>query len=608
MKETILSHFQGNWQNLYRKYLPSLKQLGGDEYQALCPFHEDKNPSLNINSQTGQYYCHGCGKKGDAIHFYAKVNSLDTRRDFGKILRGIASDNGIPWEERKSKIVETYDYTDQQGKLSYQVCRMDPKDFRQRRPSGNGGWTWNLKGVERVLYRLPEVIKAQEVLIVEGEKDVNTITSLGLTATTCPMGAKKWRPEYNDCLKGKQVVLIPDNDNEGKEHMAQVGASLNGHVASLKLLELPRLPSKGDVSNWVATFKDKETAAEKLAMMIEGAKPYDPPKKKTIDDIILTTDDFIALDLPRKQTLLDPWLKEDSINLIYGWRGFGKTWLGLSILKAVSEGKPFGPWKVERPAACLFLDGEMPAADILERMQALNLRHSNEAPLYIYSDALANQNGIPRAHLAHDSWRQTMKRILVTRKVKLWIIDNLASLASGLDENKKQDWDPINQWLLELRFAGIATIMLHHVNKDGGQRGTSAREDNLDISIMLKKPSDYTPEDGARFIVHFAKHRIRTAELPLIADTEFKLVENPGEHVWTHKNVKRERKCDVLKLLDEGMDQKSICETLDLSKGYVSKIIAKAKNDKLLSKKGKLTPDGFNFITGQLKCQKIGQP
>ena len=83
-----------------------------------------------------------------------------------------------------------------------------------------------------------------------------------------------------------------------------------------------------------------------------------------------------------------------------------------------------------------------------------------------------------------------MKSILLTRKIELWIIDNLASLASGLDENAKKDWDPINAWLLELRFAEISTIMLHHVNKDGGQRGTSAREDNLDISVLLKSPHD----------------------------------------------------------------------------------------------------------------------
>jgi hypothetical protein len=97
----------------------------------------------------------------------------------------------------------------------------------------------------------------------------------------------------------------------------------------------------------------------------------------------------------------------------------------------------------------------------------------------------------------------------------------LASVAGGLDENSRKDWDPVNQWLLELRFAGITTIMLHHTGKGGAQRGTSAREDNLDCSIILKSPPDYSPEDGARFICHFSKARVRSADLVKIQDTQF---------------------------------------------------------------------------------------
>lgn len=220
-----------------------------------------QNASFNFNNRTGQYYCHGCGKKGDFIHFYAKINGLDTRYDFGKILKGIANDFGIPWEERKSRIVKTYDYKDSDGNLLCQVVRMDPKDFRQRRPGNNGKWIWNLKGIDSVLYNLPQVLKADEIFILEGEKDADSLIDLGLVATTCPMGAKKWRHEYNEPLKGKDVILIPDNDIEGREHMTQVAISLNGQAKSLKWIELPNLPSKGDVSDWLGTFDDKANSA-----------------------------------------------------------------------------------------------------------------------------------------------------------------------------------------------------------------------------------------------------------------------------------------------------------------------------------------------------------
>jgi hypothetical protein len=598
MKETIQDYFNASYQTFYNKYLSDIQKAGGHEFKAKCPFHQEQNASFCINGETGQYFCQGCGKKGDIFHFYAKINSLDTRRDFGKILKGISDDFGIPWKDRpKAKMVRAYDYTDVDGNLLYQVCRMEPKDFRQRRPDGNGKWIWNLKGAERVLYRLPQIQGANEVLVVEGEKDADTLAGLGFVATTCPMGAKKWRPEYSDHLAGKNIILCPDNDNEGREHMGQVGASLNGNVKSLKLLELPGLPSKGDVSDWVSTFQNPDEASERLAMMIENAPPYEPPKKASLDDMILTAEEFHALEAPAKMTFMNPWLTEQSIVEIIGWRGTGKTWFALSMLDAVTKGQPFGPWEVEQAVPCLFLDGEMPVQDVQERLNDLDKGSNRKTPLYIYSDAYANQFGLPRAHLAHDNWRQAMRRILTTRGVKLWVIDNISSLASGLDENKKQDWDPINQWFLELRFAGITTVFLHHEGKEGKQRGTSAREDNINIAVRLKRPHDYTPEDGARFIVHFDKGRIRTRDLPLIADTEFKLIQDAtGQSMWTCSNIRAETTKEILRLLDEGLIQSAAAESLQVSQGTVSKARIRGINKGWLNKKNKLTQEGFLYV------------
>ncbi|KKL91108.1 hypothetical protein LCGC14_1897940, partial [marine sediment metagenome] len=260
----------------------------------------------------------------------------------------------------------------------------------------------------------------------------------------------------------------------------------------------------------------------------------------------------------------------------------------------VSRGESFGPWKCEKAVPCLFLDGEMSQDDDRERIEQLNLNPD----LFIYSDHLANQWGIPRANLTSEKWRADIKRILTTRKIKVWVLDNLASLASGLDENKKQDWDPINQWLLELRFAGISTVLLHHVGKEGGQRGTSAREDNLDISMMLKSPSNYVAEDGARFICHFSKARVKTTDLSLISDTEFHLIRNEsGDHVWTWAGVKAENKRSIIKMISEGFDQKTIVEELEITKGYVSRIKKQAIKDGHLTSKGKLTQSGFSEVS-----------
>jgi len=142
-------------------------------------------------------------------------------------------------------------------------------------------------------------------------------------------------------------------------------------------------------------------------------------------------------------------------------------------------------------------------------------------------------------------------------------------------------------------------MLLHHVGKLGAQRGTSAREDNVDCSIILKSPNDYMPEDGCRFVCSFSKARVGMAGLSLISDAEFKLIEDEtGGCVWTYKNVKKESKEAILEMKDKGISQKDIGETLGIDKGYVSRIIKRAIRDGHLTKDGKLTQSGMKDSFG----------
>ena len=387
------------------------------------------------------------------------------------------------------------------------------------------------------------------------------------------MGAKKWKPEFSDSLKDKDAVLISDNDSEGREHMAQVGAALRGIARSIKWIDLPDLPSKGDVSDWVQRFQTKEEAAERLAMMIEAAGPYEAPKVHTLEDAVLDVSDYHRIELPRKRTILHPVVCEQQIILTSGWRGVGKSWFALGLLDAATRGTSFGPWEVEIPVPCLYLDGEMAAEDTRKRIRDLNPSGDRKSPLYVYSDAYANHLGLPRANLLSEVWRTTMKRMLLTRGVKLWVVDNIASLASGIDENAKKEWDPINGWLIDLRFAGITTVILHHTNKEGGQRGTSAREDNIDMSIILKQPADYEADRGADFILTFSKSRVSFEDLGLLQDVHFTLTTNEdGSLAWTWERVKTERKAEILALLEAGEGISETARIVGCAKSYVSKV------------------------------------
>ena len=230
----------------------------GNGWQALCPAHDDKEPSLHITQGADRLllYCHA-GCRAEQV-----VQSLGLRMS-DLFLQPLAPSRTV-----QKTIVATYDYTDSDEKLLFQVVRYAPKDFRQRRPDGAGGWIYNMQGVETALYRFPDLVYAVAhgvtIFLVEGEKDVHSLERLGLTATTAPMGAGKWRPWYTANLRGAQVIILPDNDVPGHAHANTVAAALAGVAARVAIIQLDGLPAKGDVSDWIAQGHTREEL-EKLA-------------------------------------------------------------------------------------------------------------------------------------------------------------------------------------------------------------------------------------------------------------------------------------------------------------------------------------------------------
>jgi hypothetical protein len=242
------------------RVLPLLKSVRKTAagWDALCPAHDDHKPSLGIAVAEDGKVLLNCRSHTCTANAICKAIGLTVRDLF-------PGENG----GNSFNIVATYDYDDEEGHLQYQVVRLVPKDFRQRRPDGKGGWIWNLKGVRRVLYRLPEVVKAvkegRRVHVVEGEKDADNLAQIGLTATTNPGGADKWNKSYSASLAGAHVVIFPDNDEPGREHALQVARSLRGIAASVRIVNLPNLPPKGDVSDWIAAGGTVEHLQELIA-------------------------------------------------------------------------------------------------------------------------------------------------------------------------------------------------------------------------------------------------------------------------------------------------------------------------------------------------------
>jgi hypothetical protein len=267
------------------------RQVREGQWEARCPAHDDRRASLGI----------GTGQDGRVLlACQAGCETADVLRAARLELRDL-----FP-EERprrgaggRGSIAATYDYRDEQGAMRYQVVRFDPKDFRQRTPDGVGGWEWRLNGVRRLLYRLPELLAAPDdalVFVVEGEKDVDRLAELGLVATTNAQGAGKWATVAElarAVLGSRRIVVLPDNDGPGRKHAEDIARSLSGVASSVKVLELPGLPAKGDVSDWLEAGGSAAQLLEIAASAPEWKRQRAPAQVDAADTpkILIGTDE-----------------------------------------------------------------------------------------------------------------------------------------------------------------------------------------------------------------------------------------------------------------------------------------------------------------------------
>jgi 5S rRNA maturation endonuclease (ribonuclease M5) len=250
----------------------------GDNFiTAACPVGVHKKPGhypVTIDVAKQVWHCND-HKVGGSIIDWIKteknISAINAMRELGV---------GENKSRARKEFVCAYDYTDESGNLLFQAVRYklpspENKTFSQRQPNGKGGWIWNLKGVRRVLYRLREVIAAQTVIVVEGEKNADDLAALGFVATTNVFGAGKWHDEYSETLRGKDVVVfgdIGDPDQAGERHTQKVLLSLAGKAGSLKHAIQPN--GFHDVSDWIAALPKTE-AREAIQRLINEAPLID---------------------------------------------------------------------------------------------------------------------------------------------------------------------------------------------------------------------------------------------------------------------------------------------------------------------------------------------
>ena len=438
-----------------------------------CPAHDDEHPSLSVSEEDGMVLikCHaGCPQ--DSVIEALRVRNL------------WPSKNGDRQESGKGKITRTYDYQTAQGKMIYQVCRMEPKDFRQRRPDGAGGWIWKMAGVKMVPFQLPKFPGAETIYVPEGEKDCESLAKLGMVGTTNAGGGNaKWRSEYNPHFKGKHVVILPDNDEPGRDHGLDVAKNLYGVALSVKIVALPGLPEKGDVSDWILAGGTREQL-----FTLTGETPEWEPAEETLDVKIISADTFLATELERPSAIIGSGIFMGGSGLILtGESGIGKSLFSIELAVKLSKGLSFWDYGVDKPYRVLFIQKENPDYSVQTRLRRIckGLEARSITNIFMVERSF-------EADIGKVDDLGKIQRIIKKTKAEIVILDPLSSYHSA-NENNNIAMRQVLNGLTEISIAtGCSWVVLHHEGKpsDGKLdkwrfRGASSIRDWADTMIGL---------------------------------------------------------------------------------------------------------------------------
>jgi hypothetical protein len=437
-----------------------------------------------------------------------------------------ASAAGMP----RTAIDAVYRYRDADGKVVHETVRYKDKRFRQRRPLGNGRYAWDLDGVEPVLYNLPALLAAapeEAVWIVEGEKDANRLGTLGLLATTNPMGAGKWRDDYARWLVGRHCYIIPDNDEKGRDHALAVARSLEGRAASVRIVELAGLPEKGDVSDWL----DAGGEPDRLCEIAFETPEWSPPRPAEaaapagdgrpaaggngdgrVDFAAMTAADLGLIPLADVVPRNVDWLWEyrlarGEMAILAGEGGLGKSMFLLACAAAVSTG---GPW----PAGCgtapvgtvIIVSAEdHPETTIRPRLQAMG---ADLAKVIICkARAVIDRDGLRTVHPMslqdRTYWRAVFDRY---PDAALFIVDPVPSyLGRGVNDRQNNEIRAVLEPFVEevVRPRGVCFYANTHLSKAIDARSPIQRITGSiayaniprNVHIVVRDPDDH----GRRF-------------------------------------------------------------------------------------------------------------
>lgn len=498
------------------RYLRSVAlDLRGEPNKALSSKTELRfgaNGSLSVDLDKGTWFDHETKEGGGTLDFIARETgrkngeAVDWLREQGFDVGDDHAKTDAKYAEKystppaKAKIVATYDYVDEAGELVFQVCRFEPKTFRQRRKPMPGdepgkirdGWVWSVKGIRQVPYRLPDLLEAvsleKPIFVVEGEKDVENLARLGITATCNAMGAGKWPEGLGDHFRGADVIHLSDNDDAGREHTGIVAAALKEIAGRQRVLDLPGLPAKGDVSDWIAAGG---TADQLWALVEARARPWTGERPKLNFGAVWFADTDRAMEEP--EWLIDDLLTRGDLSLVYGASGSGKSFFTTHLAMAVVRGDEVLGHKVLKPGGVVYIAAEG-RKGYKKRLRAYRKHHGipDGTPLpFVFLpvaiDLFANGEGSDGDKLIADLKVLAAEMQAMGTRLELVVIDTHAAVSPGANENASEDGSRmLRRYQVIQEVTGAHVMVVHHKNAAGEKpRGWTGIFANVDNAVEV---------------------------------------------------------------------------------------------------------------------------
>lgn len=442
-----------------------------------CCFHEDRNPSLSLNLAHGLWNCHGCNLSGGIVDFERRLMGSDAETAWKEIDR--ICGRVAPKRDAGRRLVKTYDYTDVRGRLLFQKLRYEPKHFSQRQPDGKGGWTYNLNGAKKVLYRLPEVLTRKFTCVVEGEKDADNLqAALGndwaCTTNFDGAGANKWKEEYSPYLAGRFVLIVPDNDDIGSRHAENVAESVAKYADRVKIVRIPDLPEHGDISWWLA----QGHVGEEFLEMARTAPLWQP---QTAEHVLLDEIRDFLDDVPAElDWLIEGVIPEGANGILVADPKVGKSLLAIYLALSLASTAPFLGHAVPKRRRVALVSREDHPGETARRLKSLQAGDAARSD-YQWGQIWLNTRQQSERFLLDngDDVTQLIAELKMER-VDLCIMDVFRRLHMA-DENDNTAMARVMDALNHIQAAvGCSIALVHHPKKEASDnvfrdlRGASA--------------------------------------------------------------------------------------------------------------------------------------